>query len=233
MKVSFNEIEITLRKAALGAGIPLGLAEDFGRICFWLAIRRCSPLSVGLSALDTFDTENSASGDIVEKVPEWKLATKSGQKLSALYVGSSACDLLCVQQSAIRLSQVDVPLLVLVSAALTSDEHSLGIKVELFSADNTKSVVYCESGMVCAEPKVLKQFVSASAFDMRLLKIDSTQSQNLPVLFPAMPPDEVFAEGATVDESEWSRVEQYAKRMLVPPSERSRSGAGAGEIDCD
>ena len=40
MRVSFSEIEVTLRKAALGAGIPLGLAEDFGRIGCWLAMRR-------------------------------------------------------------------------------------------------------------------------------------------------------------------------------------------------
>ena len=40
MKVSGNEIEISFRKAALGAEIPLGLAEDFGRIGYWLSSDR-------------------------------------------------------------------------------------------------------------------------------------------------------------------------------------------------
>ena len=55
MRVSFSEIEVTLRKAALGAGIPLGLAEDFGRIGCWLAMRRVNPLPSGLAALDAFE----------------------------------------------------------------------------------------------------------------------------------------------------------------------------------
>ena len=233
MRVSFSEIEVTLRKAALGAGIPLGLAEDFGRIGCWLATRRVNPLPSGLAALDAFDSENSGAGEVVGTEQELTFAPKAGQSLSALYAGSSACDLLCVQRSAVQLRQVDAPLLVLVSAALASGEHSLAIQVALPSSDGETAVTRCDSGMVCAELVVLEQFRSAFALDMRLELAGSEHSRNGPVVFPATPPDEVFTEGASVDEAEWSRVEQYAKRMLVPASETSRAGAGAGEIDTD
>ena len=233
MRVSFSEIEVTLRKAALGAGIPLGLAEDFGRIGCWLATRRVNPIPSGLAALDAFDSENSGAGEVVGTEQELTLAPKAGQSLSALYAGSSACDLLCVQRSAVQLRQVDAPLLVLVSAALASGEHSLAIQVELPSSDGETAVACCDSGMVCAELVVLEQFCSTFALDMRLELANSQHSRNGPVVFPATPADEVFAEGASVDEAEWSRVEQYAKRMLVPASETSRAGAGAGEIDTD
>ena len=233
MKVSFSEIEVTFRKAALGAGTPLGLAEDFGRVNYWLETRKIGSLSVGLAALNAFDTEDSGSVATVESEPEWNLSPQSGQKLSALYAGSSACDLLCAQHAAIHLRKVDVPLLVLVSAVLASSEYSLAIQIELLSADGTTEVVFCDCGIVHAEAAVLKRFSSASALDIRLLRSNSGQFRNWPVVFPAMPPDEVFTEGATVDETEWNRIEQYAKRMLVPASETSRAGAGAGEIDSD
>ena len=233
MRVSFSEIEVTLRKAALGAGIPLGLAEDFGRIGCWLAMRRVNPLPSGLAALDAFDSENSGAGEVVGTKQELTLASKAGQSVSALYAGSSACDLLCVQHSVVQLRQVDAPLLVLVSAALASGEHSLTIQVELLSADRSTAVVCCDSGMVCTELVVLEQFCSTFALDMRLELAGSKHSRNGPVLLPATPPDEVFTEGASVDEAEWSRIQQYAKRMLVPASETSRAGAGAGEIDTD
>ncbi len=233
MRVSFSEIEVTLRKAALGAGIPLGLAEDFGRIGCWLATRRVNPLPSGLAALDAFDSENSGAGEVVGTEQELTLAPKAGQSLSALYAGSSACDLLCVQRSAVQLRQVDAPLLVLVSAALASGEHSLAIQVELPSSDGETAVACCDSGMVCAELGVLEQFCSTFALDMRLELAGSKHSRNRPAVFPATPPHEVFTEGASVEEAEWSRVEQYAKRMLVPASETSRAGAGAGEIDTD
>ena len=233
MKVSFSEIEVTFGKAALGAGIPLGLAEDFGRVNYWLATRKIGSLSVGLAALNAFDTEDSGSVATVESEPEWNLSPQSGQKLSALYAGSSACDLLCAQHAAIHLRKVDVPLLVLVSAVLASSEYSLAIQIELLSADGTTEVVFCDCGMVRADAAVLERFTVASALDMRLIRTSSGQLRNYPVAFPAKAPDEVFTEGATVDETEWNRIEQYAKRMLVPASETSRTGAGAGEIDCD
>ena len=233
MRVSFSEIEVTLRKAALGAGIPLGLAEDFGRIGCWLATRRVNPLPSGLAALDAFDSGNSGAGEVVGTEQELTFAPKAGQSLSALYAGSSACDLLCVQRSAVQLRQVDAPLLVLVSAALASGEHSLAIQVELPSSDGETAVACCDSGMVRADAAVLERFTVASALDMRLIRTSSGQLRNYPVAFPAKAPDEVFTEGATVDETEWNRIEQYAKRMLVPASETSRAGAGAVDIDSD
>jgi hypothetical protein len=39
MRLSLNEIEVTVRKAALGSGLPLGLAEDAGAAAAWLAAR--------------------------------------------------------------------------------------------------------------------------------------------------------------------------------------------------
>lgn len=38
MTLSLNEIEVTVRKAALGSGLPLGLAEEAGAAATWLAV---------------------------------------------------------------------------------------------------------------------------------------------------------------------------------------------------
>ena len=45
--------------------------------------------------------------------------------------------------------------------------------------------------------------------------------------------DQAFAEGISVDEAHWSRLKQLATRILVEPSDASRSGAGAGTSDND
>lgn len=37
MKVSFNELEARLKKAAKGAGLPWGLSEEFAKSLLWLA----------------------------------------------------------------------------------------------------------------------------------------------------------------------------------------------------
>lgn len=39
MKVSFNELEARLKKAAKGAGLPWGLGEEFAKSLVWLAQR--------------------------------------------------------------------------------------------------------------------------------------------------------------------------------------------------
>ena len=51
MNLSLNEIEATLRMAAVGAGWPHGLAEDFGRAAGWLMARGHDVLAQALAAL--------------------------------------------------------------------------------------------------------------------------------------------------------------------------------------
>lgn len=54
MRVSLNELESTGRKAAIGSGVPVGLAQDAARALAWLAEAGWPALPVLLDALSAY-----------------------------------------------------------------------------------------------------------------------------------------------------------------------------------
>ena len=53
LEFSLNEVETTTRKASVGAGLPYGIAEEFGRAARWLSARGFDGLIHAVDFLDS------------------------------------------------------------------------------------------------------------------------------------------------------------------------------------
>lgn len=105
MRVSRNEIEMTARRAGLGAGLAFGLAEELGRA----AAERPGDLVHVVDALDRdIVTPQLDQGAGPATGPEFGPVILSGP-CSVLATGPSIVDLLIAGDGPIRLQGLDVP----------------------------------------------------------------------------------------------------------------------------
>jgi len=231
--VTFNEIEVTFRKAALGVGVPLGLAEDMGRMNHWLAARGGMAMASAVALLDALDSKESGKGTLVPNGEGWEVVPEAGQRLSALYAGGASCDWLCAHNATLWLKQVDFPLWVLIATALASADQKRQIRMRLRQDIGPQVQAICSLGNICSEGPMLRPFLNNAPGLIQLRPSRAEYLPSHPVSIPARPDDAVFAKGVMVGEALWEQVQHYAKRTLVPASASSRAGAGAGEIDTD
>ena len=53
--LSFNEVMFYFSRAAVGAGLPYGLADEFGRSSIWIAAGGLDPAAITSNALKSLD----------------------------------------------------------------------------------------------------------------------------------------------------------------------------------
>ena len=131
MRLSLNEIEVTARKAALGAGLSLGLAEEAGAAAAWLAAAGFPVATLLAAALETSGGEKlqlTRTGAICR-------LTSGGGACSALRASPSACDLvIAATRSGERIvvdAVIDVPALAIAQAVLGATESDTRLAVEI------------------------------------------------------------------------------------------------------
>ena len=61
ISLSFNEVELLSRKAAMGAGLPSGVAEELGQAARWLAARSFDGLAIVTDALESHSEGHGSS----------------------------------------------------------------------------------------------------------------------------------------------------------------------------
>lgn len=209
MRLSLNEIEVTARKAALGAGLPLGLAEDAGMAAAWLGAAGFPVAALMRSALET--TRTPCALRLEEAEGGWRL-TGEVSPLPALMAGPSACDLAVTlakegRRGRLRL-RVDVPALALAQSALASARAKVSLAVR--TAD----------GLTDADIAPLSLLRDCE------ITIEAGDGRDAQV-GPAF-------DGIMVEPTAWAAVQALANRMLVPATRHSRErGAGAGLIETD
>lgn len=104
--LSYNEVQSLARKAASGAGLPHGVAEDVGQAAVWLSARGVDAIRVVVDAL-----------------------CEGGQR--AILDGVAAIDALCCgEPKAIALQDPDCVLLLIGLAGLSATDAGLRIAVE-------------------------------------------------------------------------------------------------------
>lgn len=205
MRRSYNEISMTVKKAALGAGLEYGLAEDVGRAAHWLCARGHDGVAIAHAAII------SAAG---ETACRYRSGVFAGAH--AATAGPSALDL-ARTGFPVELENLDVPLLL---AGLAGAEAGMAaIRFHLTLGDNDAIVISAggpdraldtlqPGADVCVSAEPLAQTGQSAAGQ------DSA--------------------GADVDETTWNRIEALAAKTYVPASDASRTrGAGAGLTDND
>lgn len=216
---SINEIETTLRKAALGAGWPLGLAEDAGRSGAWLAatggdgVRLCvEALSQPMPEPPTFDQNDD--GLMIE-------APTNG-----LWLGPAAGDCLCAGTAGgdvptITARTVLMPLLCVPPVAVASRALNTTLTVSC----NGNTFLCTPDGVLSAETWPVIDPVAPVT--IRPGGSIASMHENFTLRY-----HQSLENGVDVDDTVWTCAVGYAAQTMVPASENSRqAGAGAGAID--
>jgi len=208
MRVSLNEIETTLRRASVGAGLPVGIAEEISTAARWLSERGLDGAAAGLAAL-----QNTRPAQLPLAIgPQAGNLTLSGG--SAALAGPSALDyLLADSRLKIHLPALDSPLL-LAGLAGAASFHAGGF---MLSFEKDIEVLITPAGL-----SPLGAMPTGPA-DMSLYRFEHVS--------PAQP---VYSTGTNVDMHCWKALQNLAARTYVPETTESRKrGAGAGLNDND
>jgi hypothetical protein len=217
MKLSLNEIDNLGKKAARGANLSWGLAEDAGKAARWLSARGFCGLAILASLLRDVD-----GVDYEQLVPEMRAGTWRGsrQTINPLIAGPALSDYAhsLLDSDGIRMLRVRHPEFLVPFASYAAG--AIGTTVGLSWAG-------CQLYM---DP--LGGVLSRNFRSERLESADSVLCRAAD-----MPPGlDAFGRAADFDvgENVWNYLDGLASRIYVPESEASRLvGAGAGLHDTD
>lgn len=213
--LSRAEIEALSLKAARGAGLSWGMAEEAGYAATWLETRGLDGASTLLALLDLY-----SDGDLASLAPDvddrsWRAR---GPHLCPLAAGTALSDFRALAQAdlsagPISINNVAYPLLMLPFV------HALavatGTAVDLTSAGGTCAVD--PTGAVRGDMNAC-----AERCDLTLSIDAAAQGQIDPSKTPCI-----------IDKETLRRLQDYAMRTTVPASDASRAGAGAATTDND
>ncbi|MBV9433714.1 MAG: DUF3726 domain-containing protein [Hyphomicrobiales bacterium] len=210
MIVSFNEVETTILKAARGAGMEWGLAEEAAQAARFLARFR---LPFETPFLHLFSTRAWEATPVLEgarlrsgRADGWLCPIRAGAYLSDL---GEAC--------VTRLERLVSPLLILpfASRAMAKTDvawNEVRLRVGPLG-------IMLVSGEVRALAASQAEEVSLSSFEGGWTGAWTHEGS---------------AGGAVIEDASWARLQEYEALTYVPASAKSRSsGAGAGAIDND
>ena len=211
---SLNEIEVMGQRAARGAGLPWGIAEEAGKAARWLTERGLP----GVERLADILTDNDKRlyAELAPANADGVWQASSGQ-LCPLITGTTLCDLAAeiAKGRVMELGKTAQPLLLAPYAAgvakLTSTAIALGWDgLTMFMTSKGLAIEGNRDAMT-----------ATSTERMHCRRVDErTVPINEPVNAPA------------VRAVAWSRLADFAQRTYAPATEASRlSGAGAGLSD--
>ena len=216
MTFSLNEIEAMGKRAARGAGLSWGLAEEAGKAARWLAARGLPGPDQLAEILTLNDGKSYDDLAPVSIEGEWRAPS---DRLCPLVCGAALCDRAgeIAAGREIELGPVARPLLLAPYVAAAARQAGCAIELSWTGA----AMVFAPEGVsIDAAPEAL---TARGADHARCRRVDG------PVTAPSADP----CTGA-VDAETWTRLNAFALRTFAPATEASRlAGAGAGLTDND
>jgi hypothetical protein len=205
MICSVNEIGGVLRKAAMGSGYPVGLADAMSAAGVWLCAHDLDGVGAVLAALDTgfepaLDVEHGSEALTITNA-------------SIGRCGVSVFELLAAGEVARVVLEDPDSLTLLVGMAGVA--AAAGPRAFAFHPSEGELVVVDRSGL-------------SGRLDLAAgqVEIELVESRSQPA--------SGAHGGVSIDEQHWHRVSVLAARIYVPATDASRlSGAGAGLTDND
>lgn len=212
MTLSLNEIEVTARKAARGAGYSWGLAEEAGKATRWLCAHGmdgCAALAGLLTLVDSADLPDRSP---IADGPAWKAP---GGTLCPLIAGAALSDRAYqVGGSELRLENVTLPILLAPFAALLGRQTGQTVTVAW------PGTQLCTDGARIGLTGALRD-------DPGSATVTVTAGGTIDAPNPARG-------RADPDPAAWKILNAFAHRTYAPATEESRlRGAGAGLSDND
>lgn len=220
MFCSLNEVESYARRAARGAGLSFGLAEEAGRAARWLCARAMPGVALMTHALRMVDGRPYAGMAPVANGQRWRAP---GGALCPVCAGAALSDHAAVALSGaggIELQELIAPLLLAPFVALAS-----GTAGAVFELAWPGVRVWVAADALWVQQGDVARLYALQAERVRVQRCD------------AMPPVALSAAatgGVRVADADWQVLCRLAHRTYVPASEESRTrGAGAGTSDND
>ncbi|MGB8621220.1 MAG: DUF3726 domain-containing protein [Paracoccaceae bacterium] len=217
-RLSQNEIEQLCLKAARGAGMSWGLAEEAGFAAAWLAMRGLDGPGALLAQLR--QAKDRAWREICPVVAPGRFQAVDGGCLCPIALGAALCDHArlpetAMKETALRVGPVNHPVLLL--AFLSDLARTRGSCVRLDWSGG--AVLLTADGRMSGDAAKL-------ATETRLeaeLSIRGAASDT-----PTTPGEPLYVPAETLGD-----LNAFALRTTVPASEASRAGAGAAAGDND
>ena len=216
---SLNEVESYGRRAARGAGMHWGLAEEAGKAARWLA-ERDLPGAQLLAELLTANRER-AYGDMAPVIVDERWQAAKGE-LCPLCSGAALGD-----RSGTLIGGEEIHLLALARPLLLTPflDQSWRPQGASFELRWTGIRISVAAGGVALECSEESAFLKARADEVTVL-VGADPSPRLT--------HRPRTAGVSVPMSAWRTLNAFAKHTYVPASEESRArGAGAGSTDND
>jgi hypothetical protein len=216
MKYSLNEIEVMCKRAARGAGMHWGLAEDVGKAIRWM---NAHGLPGDEELANLLRQNNTRRYDELSPISMNGVWSASGGALCPLIAGVSLCDRASeiADGRVIELGTTTHPLLLVPFASIIANLSKTTVKVSWYGAE-----FVCASGcfQVTDETAVIAPASVESVCCQR-----TTASIS--------PPTHTW-ERTEVSAENWAQLNTFAERTFAPATEASRlAGAGAGLSDID
>ena len=213
MCYSLNEIEVHCRKAARGAGMHWGLAEEAGKAVRWLAGHELPGPLLLAGLLEQQD--GMAYETLVPRTLDgvWRAG---GDGLCPVITGAALADWTGTFDAGqvIELGPIRYPLLLAFQAGSVAWRSRLAVSL---AWDGAGLTVDAHQGLACGGDE--SALTAATAAGVRVVVGEDAAGYRVPRLRPR-----------AVDAGVWQRLDAFARRTYAPASEASRlSGAGAGE----
>ncbi|MCY4191373.1 MAG: DUF3726 domain-containing protein [Rhodospirillaceae bacterium] len=215
---SRNEINGLAMKAARGAGLPWGLAEEAGWAACWLESRRLGGMSALASNLEALASEDWSLDFPEPSAGEWRAVSGITDGLLAGVTLADRAGLdLNPSVSILVLRKVRWPILMVpfLAEAVCPRHVALELQVE----EHTVSVGIFPHG-VDRDVEILKHKSRSGAVFLEARDLDKGNRAVLE-LDGSIP----------IDQDAYARLEYWAHKTCVPESAESRQkGAGGGEL---
>ncbi|MEO6321647.1 MAG: DUF3726 domain-containing protein [Polaromonas sp.] len=216
VRYSLSEIEAQSRKAARGAGLPWGLADEAGKAARWLAGFGLAGPALLAGLLTRNDGKPFDALCPTGPAQQWQA---QGGELCPLIAGASLLDRAgtLAGQTPLSLGAIAYPVLLLPFLARALDQDADGFEVSW----NGITVCCQRAGLT----------VHGDEHQLQTAHVDSLSiRRSAPASAPQRTPS---AASQAVAVRDWAALEGFAYRTLVPASDSSRAGAGSSTPDND
>lgn len=239
--LSLNEVRFFFTRAAIGAGAPFGLGEDFAKAAIWLASTGSDPASVVAPALHSLATGESDCKVILQQNETvTRYLSDEGKPLSSIYAGPVIADRLGVMAVAgkdvrVVLENIDQPAMIAAYVAAVQINGGLAKITWESAGGNATRIEIGSDGINVFAEKGQMDFITCGPCDVEVTlsrKTPSNDSSDTPEVTLSRP--DIVKEGVNVGADPWAIVFGFFRKCLVPSSDQSRQqGAGAGLTDND
>ena len=233
MHASNAEIETLTYKAAVGVGLPVGLAEDAGVAAAWLSAAGFAGAEIAYRAIENL-RKGKARPVIVSSHSESLCPDTKGKLASVMYAAPSIFDFLQTT-SPVTVVRLDEPLLLF--GHLVCSSSMPAVELVLHSVGSTGEVLQgvIQRGHGRLEGPPLSNQEAKNGSEVSVTMVGISEDRNFKPTKKEIDVRRVAIQrGVAVNEAIWTELKRLAAQTLVPESVESKQrGAGAGLIDND